>query len=89
VELFPTPSVVDKDEPLTVSLVSYYLDMVVDMVISLIGILEPDISALIEVVDMFSLQSIFIPSSKDILENMIDIFPLTCIPSRASSSWKA
>jgi hypothetical protein len=58
------------------------LDTIVDMVIYLIGILEPDIPTLIEVVEMYSFQSGFLPSRKDILEAMTDIFPLTCIPSR-------
>jgi hypothetical protein len=58
------------------------LDMVVDMVKYLIWLLEPDIPTLIEVFDMFSFQSVFLPSSQDLLEAMIDVCPLTCIPSR-------
>jgi hypothetical protein len=61
---------------------SHDLDPIVDMVIYLIGILEPYIPTLIEVIDMYSFQSAFLPSSEDILEAMTDIFPLTCIPSR-------
>jgi hypothetical protein len=38
VALSPMPSVVDEDEPLTVSSISYDLDPVVDMVISSIGL---------------------------------------------------
>jgi hypothetical protein len=64
------------------------LDPVVDMVISSIGLLEPDLPTLIEVVDMYSFQSASLPSSEDLLEAMIDVCPLTCIPSRALSSWK-
>jgi hypothetical protein len=64
------------------------LDTVVDMVISLIGLLELDIPILIEAIDMYSFRSVFIPSSEDILEAMDDVCPLTCIPSRALSSWK-
>jgi hypothetical protein len=69
------------------SLPSPDLDRVVDMVISSIDLLEPDLPTLIKVVNMYSFQSYFLPSSKDLLEAMIDIFPLTCIPSRAFSSW--
>jgi hypothetical protein len=43
VALSPMPLVADVDEPLTVSSVSYDLDPVVDMVISLVEILEPDL----------------------------------------------
>jgi hypothetical protein len=64
------------------------LDPVVDMVISSIGLLEPDLPTLIEFVDMYSFQSASLPSSEDLLEAMIDFSPLTCIPSRALSSWK-
>jgi hypothetical protein len=70
------------------SLPSPDLDPVVDMVISSIGLLEPDLPTLIEVVDMYSFQSVFLPSSEDLLEAMADVCPLTCIPSRALSSWK-
>jgi hypothetical protein len=64
------------------------IDPVVDMVISSIGILEKNLSTLIEDVDMYSFQSVFLPSSEDLLEYMADVYPLTCIPSRALSSWK-
>jgi hypothetical protein len=64
------------------------LDLVVDMVISSIGILETYIPTLIKVVDMYSFQSIFLPYSKDLMEAMVDVCPLTCIPSKALSSWK-
>jgi hypothetical protein len=30
---------------------------------------------------MYSFQSDFLPSSEDLLEAMIDVCPLTCIPS--------
>jgi hypothetical protein len=43
VALSPMPSAVDEDEPLTISLASYDLDPVVDMVISSIGIVENDL----------------------------------------------
>jgi hypothetical protein len=64
------------------------LDLVFDMVISSIGILERDLPTLIEVVDMYSFQSDFLPSSEDLLESMINICPFACIPSIALSSWK-
>jgi hypothetical protein len=54
VVLSPMPSVVDADEPLTVSSVSYDLDLVVDMVISSVGLLEPDLLTPIVTLDMFS-----------------------------------
>jgi hypothetical protein len=61
--LFPPPEVnyvaispislaVDEVEPLTISSTYYDLDPVVHMVISSIGILEPVLPTLIEVVDM-------------------------------------
>jgi hypothetical protein len=52
------------------------LDPVVDMVISSIGLLEPDLPTLIEVVDMYSFQSASLPSSEDLLEAMIDVLSL-------------
>jgi hypothetical protein len=67
-----------KKEPIP----SLDLDPVVDMVISLIGLLESDLPTLIEVVDIYSFQSVFLPSRKELLEAMADVFPLTCIPSR-------
>jgi hypothetical protein len=54
VALSPMPSAVDKDEPLIVNSISYDLDPIVDMAISSIGLLEPDLPTLIEVIDMFS-----------------------------------
>jgi hypothetical protein len=96
VALSPMPSTVDEDEPLTISstpheresLPSPDLDPIVDMVISSIGISKPDLSTLIEFLDVYSFQSDFLPSSEDLLKAMIDVCPLTCIPSRALSSWE-
>jgi hypothetical protein len=88
VALSPMPSAIDEDEPLTISSAFCDLDLVVDMVISLIWILEQDLPTLIEVFNMYSFQSASLPSSEDILEAMIDVCPLTCVPSRALSSWK-
>jgi hypothetical protein len=48
------------------------LDLVVDMVISSIGLLEPDLFTPIVTLDMDSFQSAFLPSSEDLLESMIN-----------------
>jgi hypothetical protein len=63
------------------------LDPVVDMVISSIGLLEPDLFTPITTLDMVPFQSVFLPSSEDLLEAMTDFCPLTWCPSRAFSSW--
>jgi hypothetical protein len=65
------------------------LDPVVDMVISLIDILEPDLFTPIAALDMYSLQIGFLPSSEDLLEAMTEFCPLTWRPSRAFSFWKS
>ena len=64
------------------------LDLVVDMVISLIGSLGPNFLTPVATLDMCSFQSMFLPSSKDLLEAMTKFFPLTWCHSRALSSWK-
>jgi hypothetical protein len=64
------------------------LDLVVDMVISLIGLLELDLLTPITDPDMCSFQSIVLPSSEDLLEAMTEFYPLTWCPSRVLSSWK-
>jgi hypothetical protein len=64
------------------------LDLVVDMVISLVGLLELDILSPVTTLDMFSFQNDSLPSDKDLLESMTDFCPLTWYPSRALSSWK-
>jgi hypothetical protein len=66
---------------------SYDLDLVVDMVISLIGLLEPDLFTPVMTLDMVSFQSVFLPSSEDLLEAMTDFCPLTWCHSGALSSW--
>jgi hypothetical protein len=86
VVLSPMPSATDEDEPLTISLVSYELDLVVDTMISSIGILEPDILTHVMTLDMCSSQSVFLPSSEYLLESMTEFFPLTWFPSRSLSS---
>jgi hypothetical protein len=76
--LSPMPSAVDVNEPLTI----------VDMVISLVGLLEPDLLTHITALDMCSFQSVFLPSSENLLESMTEFCPLTRFPSGALSSWK-
>jgi hypothetical protein len=68
---------------------SYQLDPVVDMVISSIGILDHDLLTPIAALDMYFIQSVFFPFNKDLLEAMIEVCPLTCIPYRALSSWNS
>jgi hypothetical protein len=88
VALSPMPSAGDEDESLTVILVSYELDPIVDMVISSIRYLEIDLLTPVATLNMVSFQSVFFPSSEYLLEAMIEFCPLTWCPSRASSSWK-
>jgi hypothetical protein len=64
------------------------LDPVVDMVISSVGLLEPDLLTPVTTLDMCSFQSDYLPSSEDLLEAMTEFCPLTWYPSRALSSWK-
>jgi len=64
------------------------LDLIVDMVISSMGLLEPDLLTPVATLNMCSFQSDFLPSSEDLLEAMTEFFPLTWCPSRALSSWK-
>jgi hypothetical protein len=63
------------------------LDPVVDMVISSIGLLEPDLFTPIVTLDMVSFQSVFLPSNEDLLEAMTEFCPLTWCHSGALSSW--
>jgi hypothetical protein len=64
------------------------LDLVVDMMISSIGLLEPDLLTPVTTLDMCSFQSDSLPSNEDLLEAMTKFCPLTWYPSRALSSWK-
>jgi hypothetical protein len=64
------------------------LDLVVDMVISSVGLLEHNVLTHVVALDMCFFQSDFIPSSEDLLEAMTDFCPLTWCPSRALFSWK-
>jgi hypothetical protein len=88
VVLSPMPSTTSTNEPLNVISISYDLDPVVDMVISLVGLLEPDLLTPIATLNMCSFQSMFLPSSEDLLEAMNGFFPLIWCPSRALFSWK-
>jgi hypothetical protein len=63
------------------------LDLVVDMVISSIGLLEPNLFTPVTTLDMVSFQSLFLPSSEDLLESMTEFCPLTWCHSGALSSW--
>jgi hypothetical protein len=63
------------------------LDPVVDMVISSIGLVEHDLFTPVTTLDMVSFQSLFLPSSEDLLEAMTEFCPLTWCHSRALSSW--
>ena len=63
------------------------LDPVFDMVISSVGLLEPDLVTPIVTLDMYSFQSNFLPSNEDLLEAMTEFCPLTWCPSRELSSW--
>jgi hypothetical protein len=64
------------------------LDPVVDMVISSVGLLEPDLLTPVTTLDMCSFQRDYLPSDEDLLEAMTEFCPLTWYPSRALSSWK-
>jgi hypothetical protein len=62
------------------------LDLVVDMVISSVELLELDLFTLVETLAMVSFQSVFLPSTKDLLESMTEFCPLTSCHSRTLSS---
>jgi hypothetical protein len=61
------------------------LDLVVDMVISLVGLLESDLLTPITTLDMCSFLSDYLPSDEDLFEAMIEFCPLTWYPSRAQA----
>ena len=63
------------------------LDPVFDMVISSIGLLETGLLTPVATLDMMSFQSMFLPSSEDLLEAMTELCPLTWCHSGALSSW--
>jgi hypothetical protein len=62
------------------------LDLVVDMVISSVGLLEADLFTPVMTLDMCSFSSDYLPSSKDLLEAMTESCPLTWHPSQTLSS---
>jgi hypothetical protein len=64
------------------------LDPIIEMVISSVALLEPDLLTPDETLDMCPFQSGFLPSSEDLLESMTDFCPLTWCPSRILFSWK-
>jgi hypothetical protein len=64
------------------------LDPVIDMVISSVGLLEPNLLTPVTALNICSFQSDFLPSSEDLLEAMNEFCPLTWCPSRALFSWK-
>ena len=66
----------------------YDLDPVVNMVISSVGLLEPNLLTPIATLDMCSFQSDSLLSNEYLLEAMIEFCPLTWYPSRELSSWK-
>jgi hypothetical protein len=79
----------DVDFPLSpMTSTSDDLDLVVDMVISLVGLLEPDLPTPIATLNICSFQNYFLPSSEDLLEAMTDFCPLTWCPSKTFFSWK-
>jgi len=86
--LYPMPLAANENKSLTIISIYYELDLVVDMVISLIWILELDLFTHVMMLDMVSFQSVSLPSSEDLLEAMTEFFPLTWCPSRVFSSWK-
>jgi hypothetical protein len=63
-------------------------DPVVDMAISSVGLLEPDLLTPIVPLDMCSFPSDYLPSNEDLLQTMTELCPLTWYPSRALSSLK-
>jgi hypothetical protein len=64
------------------------LDPVVDMVISSVGILEPNLFPPLTTLNMCPFSNDHLPSSEDLLEAMTMFYPSTWYPSRALSSWK-
>jgi hypothetical protein len=67
---------------------SHDLDLVVDMVISSVGLLEPDLLTPVTTLDLCPSSSNYLPSNEDLLEAMTEFCPLIWYPSRELSSWK-
>jgi hypothetical protein len=64
------------------------LDLIVDRVIYLVGLLELDLLTPIVTLNMCSFLSDYLPSGEDLLEAMTEFCPLTWYPSRELSSRK-
>jgi hypothetical protein len=64
------------------------LDLVVDMVISSVGLLEPNLLTPVAALDMCSFESDYLLSGEDLLEAMTEFCPLTWCPSITLFSWK-
>jgi hypothetical protein len=79
VALFPMLSYADVDEPLTICSIYYDLDLIVEMVISSVSLFEPDLLTPITTLDMCSFQSVFLPSSEDLLEAMTEFLSLDMV----------
>jgi hypothetical protein len=79
VALSPMPSTTDDND----------LDLVVDMVTSSEGLLEPDLLTPLVTLDMCSFQRVFLPSNEDLLEAMIVFCSLTWCPYKELFYWKS
>jgi hypothetical protein len=64
------------------------LDPVVDMVVSSVRLLEPDLLTPVVTLAMCPFSSDYLPSNEDLLEAMTEFCPLTWYPSRVLSSQK-
>jgi hypothetical protein len=82
----PMHSTLNEKEPLSVCSPSLDLDPVVDMVNHSIGDLEPDLPLVtpIESLDMYSFQSVVLPSDEDLLEAMVKGFEQSSFPMSSS-----
>jgi hypothetical protein len=78
VALSPMPSISNEKEPLTVCSSSLDLVLTVDMVTPSLGTLEPVLPPVdqSESLDMYSFQSIILPSDEDLLEAMVKVMSI-------------
>jgi hypothetical protein len=88
IETCPIPFTINENESLIICSTSYDPYLVVDMVISLMGLLDPNLPTPIVALDMYSFQSIVVSSNEYLLEYLIEVCTLTCIPYRSLSCWK-
>jgi hypothetical protein len=88
VATYPTLSTTEKIDPLITCSYYFDLDPTIDMVISPIGLIEPDFLTPIVTLDMYPFQNTILLSNEDLLEAMIEACPLTYILYRVVSSWK-